>query len=572
MITFRKLRWKNFLSTGDNWTEIDFRTHKSTLIIGGNGTGKSTMLDALSFALFGKAHRAINKPQLVNSVNNKGLSVEVEFTVGSSEFKVTRGLKPAVFEIWKNGEMLNQEADARSYQKILEQSILKLNHKSFHQIVVLGSSNFVPFMQLSASNRREVIEDLLDISVFSSMNNLIKEKIASDKNESERIEYEIHNVVNMIEMAKRNLAKQKASNEVVIQGKEEEISDHDKAIEKQKEINQTLTTWLEKAAGEAESSLQKASNRKVEILHRKRAQSDDAKKMVKENKFYQDHKACPTCEQEIEESFRTAKIKKGQDDAAKLQVAMGELAIEGKQIEAELTKFSKAMKEVRDKQNELHSGNAVLTSLYKQIELLRTQIEKLKSESSDVNETEEELVKLNRQCDKFKEDRLQLNEESTYKTAISEMLKDSGIKTKVIKQFLPAINRLINQYLQTLEFFVYFELSETFNETIRSRHRDAFSYSSFSEGEKQRIDLALLFTWRAIAKMKNSVSTNLLLLDETFDSSLDSEGVDNLMRILESLDDNTNVFVISHKGEILEGKFDRKIEFVKEKNFSSIAT
>jgi len=570
MIRFDNLRWKNFLSTGDNWTEVHLTKTKSTLIVGQNGAGKSTMLDALSFALFGKPHRNINKPQLVNTINQKNCLVEVSFTVGKSQFKVVRGIKPQIFEIWKNDSLLNQDSHAKEYQKILEQNILKLNHKSFHQIVVLGSSSFVPFMQLPAQHRRDVIEDLLDINVFSKMNTLIKEKQSVLKETLKDKDHQMELLKNRIDSQKKYIRDITAMNEEEIAQKRTQIDETNTEIRQLQMANSDATDYIERYAQQNSDGLKTAHDKKQSLLQYRAQFNTQIKSVVKDTKFYEENQNCPSCEQEITEETRERKLQEGKNKAAELQSAMRRLDNEAESLTEVLDKLIAVSEEIKSKQASTHANNQTIQRLQKTITSLEEDIVRLTGREGDLGKANQELTDMNNDKSNLMEEKLKLNEDFSYNTVMSEMLKDTGIKTKVIKQYIPVINNLVNKYLQTLDFFVHFNLDESFNETIRSRHRDAFSYDSFSEGEKQRIDLALLFTWRMIAKMKNSVATNLLVLDETFDSSLDHDGVDNLMKILYSLEDDTNTFVISHKGEILEGKFQNKLEFYKDKNFSKM--
>jgi len=570
MIIFESLKYKNFLSTGDSWTEVNLTKNKSTLIVGHNGAGKSTLLDAMSFALFGKPHRNINKPQLVNTINNKNCLVEIVFSVGKTGFKIVRGLKPQIFEIWKNGNLINQDAKALEYQKILEQNILKLNHKSFHQIVVLGSSSFIPFMQLSAQHRRDVIEDLLDINVFSKMNGLIREKNAIVKEKQKDISYQLDLKKNQIDSQKKYIRDITAMNVEEINVKKVQIGQTEEEIDQLISENAEASTYIETESGKTEEALQKAHNQRQSLLHFKADFSSSIRTVVKDAKFYEETKDCPTCEQEITEELRKAKLQTAKERAGSLQEGILKVEEEGRIVEDTITEFNKSAELIRKNQMLIQSNSQTIKRLHNTIKNLNSDVTRLSSRTGDLARANEELTMMSTDKDTFMEERLILTEEQSYNAVISEMLKDTGIKSKVIKQYIPIINNLVNKYLQILDFFVHFNLDESFQETIKSRHRDAFSYDSFSEGEKQRIDLALLFTWRMIAKMKNSVATNLLILDETFDSSLDHDGVENLMKILYSLDDDTNVFVISHKGEILDNKFQNKLEFFKEKNFSQM--
>lgn len=568
MIIFQKIRYKNFLSTGNNFTEIDILRHKSTLIVGQNGAGKSTMLDAISFALFGKPHRNINKPQLINSINNKQCVVEVEFIVGAAQFKVVRGIKPGIFEIWKNGEMINQSSHAKEYQRILEQNILKLNHKSFHQVVVLGSSNFIPFMQLNPHNRRLVIEDLLDIGVFSKMNQILKEETNSIKDNLKDLAYQIDLSKNKMDTQKKYINDVKKITDEAITYKETQISTKRKEIEDLESENNELSTEIDKNQSGIEDELKKLHDRKQSLVQYSAQFKQQMATVAKDAKFYEDHESCPTCDQDIGSELRSEKMEQAKSKAKELQSAMGKLTEESTQVESSISNANDSLSEIRNKQSSLHSNIQQINRLQSEIGNLREDI--AGSAVADLREAEEELNNIKSALSDMTDSKMRMNETYSYKSAIAEMLKDTGIKTKIIKQYLPVMNKLINQYLQVLDFYVHFDLDEEFNESIRSRHRDSFGYDSFSEGEKQRIDLSLLFTWRQIAKMKNSVATNLLMLDETFDSSLDHEGVDNLLKILYTLGDDTNIFIISHKGDILDGKFENKIEFIKEKNFSKI--
>ena len=570
MIKFKKLRWKNFLSTGNSFTEVDFTTYKTTLVVGHNGAGKSTMLDALAFALFGKAHRNISKPQLVNSINNKSCLVEVEFSVLGSSLKVVRGIKPNIFEIWKDGIMINQSSHSKEYQKILEQNILKLNHKSFHQIVVLGSSSFIPFMQLPAQHRRDVIEDLLDINVFSKMNQLLKEKNSLLKDKANQIEYNYELTKEKIDLQKKYIREVEDLSNDQIEEKENEIVLSEDSISSLQLENAETSDKIESLAEGLEESLKTNHNKKQTLLHYNAEFNQKIKQLVKDSKFYEENDTCPTCSQDINADLRSEKLSTAKAKASEIQKALDDVYEQSSSVESNIERLNDTSNDIRTKTSLISSNNREIVRLQGQIKTLTVAISKIRGNDGDVAKSQSDLDKLKAELDDLFEFRLENNESMAYNTVILEMLKDTGIKTKIIKQYLPVINNLVNQYLQVLDFFVSFNLDEAFSETIRSRHRDNFSYDSFSEGEKQRIDLALLFTWRHIAKMKNSVSTNLLVLDETFDSSLDYEGVDNLMKIIDTLGDDTNVFVISHKGDILDGKFQNKLEFHKEKNFSKL--
>ena len=570
MIIFKTIRYKNFLSTGNSWTTIDLLSTKTTLVVGHNGAGKSTMLDALAFALFGKAHRNISKPQLVNTINNKDCVVEIEFTVSGSNLKVVRGIKPNKFEIWKDGSMINQSSHAKEYQKILEQNIIKLNHKSFHQIVVLGSSSFIPFMQLPAQHRRDVIEDLLDINVFSKMNQILKEKNSILKDDLKNVDYDAELNKEKLDLQNKYIKEVEALSVEQINSKEADISDAQKEIDTIQGENISLSAEIEERSDGLQESLKENHDKRQSLLHYQAEFNQKIKTLVKETKFYEENDTCPTCTQDISSEVRDAKLATAKEKATELNSAVRDVSEKSVIVESTIERLTNTAGEIRDKTSIITSNNKAIGRLQEQIKSINSSIEQIRGSSGDLSKSREELETLKKLKDDLFEKRLYLNESLSYNTIILEMLKDTGIKTKIIKQYLPVINKLVNQYLQVLDFFVSFNLDESFSETIRSRHRDNFSYDSFSEGEKQRIDLALLFTWRHIAKMKNSVSTNLLILDETFDSSLDYEGVDNLMKIIHTLDDDTNIFVISHKGDILDGKFQSKLEFHKEKNFSKL--
>jgi len=568
MIIFKTLRYKNFLSSGNTFTEIQLNNSKTTLVVGQNGAGKSTMLDALSFGLFGKAHRNINKMQLINSINNKGCLVEVEFAIGGNQFKVCRGIKPGIFEIWKNGTMINQSSHAKEYQKILEQNILKLNHKSFHQVVVLGSSSFIPFMQLPGGHRREVIEDLLDINVFSKMNILLKERNTLLKEKIGNINYDIDIVKTKIDGQRKYI---RDVNDLIgqnISKKKEDIAKYQSEITELQQKNTTLSAFVESKQSPIENELNTLNNKKQALIQYTAQFKQQMTTVAKDAKFYEINEECPTCSQDISPELREEKLTFAKGKAKELKSAMDRAAIESTAIEQSIERANDSFSEIREKQSEIHSNNQTINRLQTHIQSLESDL--AGPESADLEKAKVDLSEFEESKSNFLEQKMKYSEEFSYNSVIVEMLKDTGIKTKIIKQYLPVMNKLVNQYLQILDFFVHFHLDESFQEVIRSRHRDEFTYDSFSEGEKQRIDLALLFTWRQVAKMKNSVATNLLLLDETFDSSLDHDGVENLLKILYTLGDDTNVFVISHKGEILDGKFNNKLEFVKEKNFSKM--
>ena len=568
MIIFKLIKYKNFLSTGDKFTEINLNRTKSTLVVGQNGAGKSTMLDAISFALFGKPHRSINKNQLINSINQKACVVEIEFSVGSSDFRIVRGIKPGIFEIWKNGTMINQSSHAKEYQKILEQNILKLNHKSFHQVVVLGSSSFIPFMQLAAGHRREVIEDLLDINVFSKMNQILRDKQSVLKDQLKDLSYNIDIVKNKIDTQQKYITDIRTLTQENKKEYESRILESQNNIDQLQTENSQLSLGLEDDTRETEKKLSSLHDKRQSLLLGSQDKQTNITNLSKRIKFFEENESCPVCDQGLSDHHKSHVLETIEGERRTHKSSLRKIGEEGTGVEQSIKETGKLLESLRSKVSKLGQNNIQISGFQKQIKEYQSYLDK--GVSADLESAQEDLADLSNQKNNLLENKFELSENISYNTVMNEMLKDTGIKTKIIKQYLPVINKLVNQHLQVLDFFVHFNLDESFQETIRSRHRDEFTYDSFSEGEKQRIDLALLFTWRQIAKMKNSVATNLLMLDETFDSSLDHEGVDNLLKILNTLANDTNVFVISHKGEILDGKFDSKLEFKKEKNFSKM--
>ena len=568
MIKFETLKWKNFLSTGDYYNEINFLDSSTNLIVGENGAGKSTMLDALSFALFGKAHRKITKNQLVNTINNKGCLTEVNFTVNGIQYRVVRGIKPAKFEIWKDGTMIDQSSHAREYQEILEKNVLQMSHKSFHQIVVLGSSSFVPFMQLNSTSRRDVIEDLLDINIFSKMNVILKEKISLLKGELENNNHSIEMVKTKIGSQKKYIRDLTAINTQHRKDKESDIAELQSEISELNLANETLSETVNNLMPTITDSLCNIRTNKSKLDEYYAQFKTQVKSVVKEAKFFDDNEVCPTCDQDIAEELRTSKKDAATAKAKELKSAMDKAEVQQKQYQEEIADLEEKMASCLADQNTLNNNNQTIGRLQRSVSKIQQDLQDMTDSDGDMGQANTDLTVLDSELHGLTDDKFILNEKSSYNRIASELLRDTGIKTKIIRQYVPVINELTNKYLQILDFFVHFELDDSFSETIRSRYRDTFSYDSFSEGEKQRIDLSLLFTWRQIAKMKNSVSTNLLILDETFDSSLDGEGVDNLMKIIDTLKEDTNVFVISHKTELEDAHFERKLTFVKDKNFS----
>jgi len=562
------VRWKNFLSTGNNFTEIQLDRNSTTLIIGENGAGKSTVLDALCFGLFGKAFRTISKSQLVNSVNNGGCEVEVEFIIGSKEIKVIRHIKPNRFEIYINGKMYNQDANVRDYQKYLEQQILKLNYRSFTQVAILGSATFVPFMQLSTKHRREVVEEILDIQIFSIMNLLLKVKLKDIAETQKENTYQNDVISEKIGLHERYIQDVKANKQTLIaeknsllSGNEEEIFKKNKRVDSYVQVKYDLLEEISDT-DQIKAKYTKLKDLKSTLKEKHRSHSKDVD-------FFVNNEDCPTCEQHIDETFKKTMIEVKSKDVNKFSEALGQME---KALET-AKKRQSDIKEVADKIREFEVECAKETSSILQLEkfnaTLKVELEGLNSGQKDQVDYEK-LGELRVQLLSAEDQKKKLREDQTYGEAVRNMLMDSGIKTKIIKQYLPIMNKLINAYLTSMEFYVNFQLDENFEETIKSRYRDEFSYTSFSEGEKMRIDLALLFTWRAIAKMKNSANTNLLMLDEIFDSSLDGTGTDEFLRILNTLG-GENVFVISHKQDALVDKFKSTIKFEKNKNFSHMS-
>ena len=568
MIHFKMIRFKNILSTGNSWTEIPLDNSKSTLILGENGAGKSTMLDAISFALYGKAFRNINKKQLLNSINQKDLQVELAFKIGAKDYNVKRGIKPNVFEIWCNGELLNQDAAARDYQSYLEESILKLNYKSFGQVVVLGSSTFVPFMQLKASERRAVIEDLLDIQIFTVMNTLLKGKVSNNKEEIQEIKYQIDLLKNSIDNAKLH-------NESIRELKEGEVVKLKEKLKEQIALIEEEQAAVETIMGEVQQMAEGVSDKtgmkkKLQELEKIDGQlSTKLSKLRKDINFYEDHDNCPTCKQGIEHEFKQETIEESTSKITEIEKAQTEL-------DNRLGSVNKRLGEIDDVETEMASKNLEMSEHNANYKMAMNVCKSIKGELTEAEESVEAID--NSEIQKFEDDmttyhtkQSQLFDDKEMLSLVASMLKDGGIKTRIIKQYVPVMNKLINKYLAAMDFFVQFELDENFNETIKSRFRDVFTYASFSEGEKLRIDLALLFTWRSVSKLRNSVSTNLLIMDEIMDSSLDNAGTEEFLKIINEITADSNVFIISHKGDQLYEKFDQVIRFEKVKNFSRMA-
>jgi DNA repair exonuclease SbcCD ATPase subunit len=568
MIFFKLIKFKNFLSTGNYFTEINLSGNSNTLVIGTNGAGKSTMLDALCFVLFGKAFRNINKPQLINSINQKDCVVECEFRIGKKEYKIVRGIKPAVFEIYLDGQLLNQEAASKDYQEILEKQILKLNYKSFTQIVILGSASFVPFMQLSAADRRAIIEDLLDIQIFSTMNNILKDKISVNKEEIQSNKHSAELTKTKYDMQKDHIEKLSKSNDELILEKKAQIDSAKSDIEKTQEVINSINSEIESLTNEI---LHKQfTEKKHKKLFQFETQIETNLSSYKKNlKFYHEKDDCPTCQQLIQPEFKKKQIKILTEKIHKSEDGLEKLSKEIDEYQNKLNRIKIVSDTIQLKQVQIASNTMTVVETTKYIERLTKEYLSLANAKQDLKKEVVKLEELKNELNVLDEKKKELIEQKTYYETASLLLKDTGIKTKIIRQYLPVINKLVNKYLSSLDFFVNFNLDESFKETIKSRYRDEFSYSSFSEGEKQRIDMALMLTWRAVAKLKNSANTNLLILDEVFDSSLDNNGTEYLMQILNMLED-VNLFVISHKGDILQDKFRNIIRFEKVNNFSRI--
>ena len=567
MIEFKTIKWKNLLSTGNNFTEVNLNGHERTLIVGENGSGKSTILDALCFSLFSKPFRKINKSQLVNTVNCGDCKVELEFRIGKTEWKVVRGIKPNVFEIYKNGTLLDQSSATNDQQKWLEQNVLKMNYKSFTQIVVLGSSTFVPFMQLSAPGRRDVIEDILDIRIFSTMNLILKERIKVNKEEVFDVENAMSLLKDKVTVQKtliEDLRKQSQSNvshwNENIESLKQQIAIAEEEIELDMREVDSLTFELSEGEDPTER-IQNLRDFKVKF-------NSKIKDLTKEIKFFKGNASCPTCHQDIKFDLRDNMVSTDEDKVTKLNEALDKIAKEHKLLDKDLTERNEISTLIKESQIKIKQSLSDINWKTKKIKEIEKEIESIKTDDGSVDKEKDKLLKIIQQGREKEILRKEVINKREDLKMVSEFLKDGGVKSSIIRKYLPVMNDLINKYLQKLEFYVNFNLDDMFNETIKSRFRDEFSYASFSEGEKMRIDLALLFTWREIAKLKNSVNTNILILDEIFDSSLDTNGTQDFMKILYNITDGNNVFVISHKGEQIVDKFDNVIEFTKYKNFS----
>jgi len=566
MILFRKLRWKNFLSTGNIFTEIDLCSKDMTLIIGQNGAGKSTILDAITFALFGKPFRKVTKGQLVNSITKKNSIVEVEFSIGTVSYKIIRGIKPNIFEVYQNDKLLNQSAEMKDYQEILEKQILKVNLKSFCQVVILGSATFQPFMQLPGSQRREVIEDILDLQIFTTMNLLLKDKITTNNDQIYESNAEKKLIQSKIDMTMEHIKEMNNTNDKLIEEKQELIQETKHKLSEFKITYDDINTAVEKLSLEINDS--DSVKRKIEKLKQLRIQIEAKVSHLNDNNdFFTENDNCPTCKQEITDNHKNSIVYSNNVKIKELHDGLDKMAEEYQTVKSKLDDILDIQGKIQELNMKKIEANANIKSLVKYIE-------QLEKDLSIINETKREqsdnkIVEFEKELDDVSKIYNNLVEDKQVLMAASNLLKDSGIKAKIIRQYIPIINKFITKYLSAMDFFVQFELNEEFNETIKSRFRDEFSYASFSEGEKQKIDLALLFTWRAIAKLRNSVSTNLLIMDEVFDSSLDITATDYLMNIIRDVAKDSNIIVISHK-EHMNEKFSNVVKFIKHKNFSAI--
>jgi len=568
MITFRYVRWKNLLSTGNYFTEIKLNNNTNTLVVGENGSGKSTMLDALCFGLFGKAFRNVNKPNLLNSINGKDCHVEVEFDNNNKSYKIVRGIKPNKFEIYCDGELVNQDAAARDYQEYLEKFILKLNYKSFTQIVILGSASFVPFMQLSASDRRAIIEDLLDIQIFSTMNGLLKDRLTNNKDVMVQSKTEIELTQQRYDLQDKHIKGLKQNNE-------DKVTEYVSEIRINNDTIQTLHGEIANLSSQVETHQNLVAEKtlvedKVKKITKLESQIEsNLSKFRKDISFFAHNDDCPTCRQAIASEFKETELQTLQTKATECEHGLTQLEVKLLEEQTKLNQITEIQRRIQSLQIEIATKNTSIIETNKYIARLEKQIEELKTNKASTESEEKELVILKNMLSTLNDNLKSLIDDKSYYEVASGLLKDTGIKTKIIKQYLPIINKLVNKYLASLDFFVNFNLDESFKETIKSRHRDDFTYNNFSEGEKQRIDMALMLTWRAVAKLKNSSNTNLLILDEVFDSSLDTNGTEELMKILHMLE-GVNLFVISHKGDILVDKFANVVRFEKVNNFSRI--
>ena len=568
MIVFEKIRWKNFLSTGNVYSEINLEDARTNLIVGTNGAGKSTILDALTFSLFGKPFRKISKGSLINSINEKDCVVEIEFRIGKLEYKVVRGIKPNKLEIYCNDQLWNQESTLVEQQKNFEANVLKMNYKSFTQIVVLGSSTFVPFMKLPGAQRRDIIEDILDIQVFSTMNVLLKDKIRENNEELRDVDYQLDLLKDKIEIQKQNMLSLQQRTQEEINRKQEKVNEY-KKTELQGAEDVSILTQQIGNLNEEMKTYQKSSDKLAKLNTFMIKMTHKMNTCKKEHEFFEKNHVCPTCTQELSESFRDDKLKEGQTKLDEMNLGFDEIKTAIQEEQSRFEKFTELSTQVNEINSSISQTNFQLMTIRKQVESLQEEITELEGDNVDKKAEFDKLQLLVNSKKDLSKQHASLKQDKDVLSTAGQLLKDNGIKTRIIKTYLPTMNKLINDFLQRMEFYVNFTLDENFEEQIKSRYRDVFSYDSFSEGEKARIDIALLLTWRSIAKLKNSVDTNLLILDEIFDGSLDQTGTSDLGWILRNFDDNTNIFVISHK-EQMDGKYERTITAVKEKNFSVI--
>jgi DNA repair exonuclease SbcCD ATPase subunit len=567
VIIFKQVRYKNFLSTGNVFTEIPLNENATTLIVGENGAGKSTFLDAITFALFGKPFRNINKPQLVNSINEKDCIVEIEFSISKKNYKIIRGIRPNLFEIYVDGELLNQDARAKDYQDQLEKLILKMNYKSFTQIVILGSTNFTPFMQLSAYDRRAVIEDLLDIQIFSAMNVVVKSKLSNLKEEASKIKIQIDNTKDKIELHKKHLDELKKNTKEIVDAKKLEVKENLEQLDTLKTESDSLNDGIDKLLTDIQD--EDLTSKRFNKLNNLEAKIEgNIQKLEKDIEFYSDHSTCPTCDQAInnkEEKVHTCNTK-----ITELNDGLKKLKEESDAVLERINTIKSTQKQITQLQQDLVRNTTSSKQIRNYIKKLEKEIEDIESKPAMSDEFKAQSKELLNALQAFNEKRKEVSENTQNYDIVAQLLKDGGIKSKIIKQYVPIINKLVNKYLAAMDFFVNFNIDEEFKETIKSRHRDDFSYENFSEGEKKRIDLALLFTWRSVAKLKNSVNTNLLIFDEVFDGSLDINGTEEFMKLINMMNENTNIFVITHKTDQMVDKFKHTIRFGKVKNFSQV--
>ena len=568
MIIFKTIKFKNFLSTGNIFSEIGLDEHQTTLIVGDNGAGKSTLLDALSFSLFGKPFRKIKKPQLINSITRKNLMVEVDFSINKVDYKIIRGIKPHVFEVYKNGEIINQSAAVKDYQTILERQILKVDHKTFCQVVVLGSATFQPFMQLSTQNRREIIEDLLDLQVFTTMNGLLKNKILVNNESLRKSDADRKQLNDKITLMRSHMIEMQSNNEDLISEKKEMIEDSRVKIEvnsaKYKELEEKNCTFKSNISDEnkIKEKMGQLSLLKVKIETKLRG-------VRKDLDFYMGNDNCPVCHQDIHEDFREETIKERKSQKEEIDVGIDKLVEQYNKMDSRIKEIMVVNDKINDNNLEIHTVKNNINSTMEYVAILEKEINGLNKKIVENND-HSTMTELETHLQRIEKEHYNNDEERNILSMCTSMLKDGGIKSKIIKQYVPVINKLINKYLSSMEFMCQFELDEQFNETIKSRHRDVFSYTSFSEGEKMRINLAILFTWRAVAKMRNSINTNILIMDEVFDSSLDANGTDEFMKVIRELTMDTNTIIISHKSDQLSDKFERVLKLEKNRNFSTI--